>query len=282
MYARGLTQREIRAHLEEPYQVSVSADLIRRVTDAVHEEVKQWQGRPLDAVYPVLFFDALRVRIRDEGAVRSKAVYLALGIRADGTKEILELWIEQSEGARFWLRVMSELKGRRVQDCLIAVVDGLKGFPEAIRRVFPQAAVQTCIVHLMRHGLSLCSYKERREMAGGACGGSTGPRAPRRRHWEEVVPVFAFDPEIRRLMYTTKAIENLHRRLRKTLKTRGHFPSDRAASKLLYFAIRNMEELAGARGTLAAGSQPPRHTVRQQTARSRFNLIAILPVTHFS
>ena len=165
LYARGLTQREIRGHLEELYAISVSPDLISRVTDAVLEEVKAWQTRPLDPVYPVIFFDALRVKIRDEGSVRNKAVYLAVGIRLDGTKEILGLWIEQSEGAKFWLRVMNELRARGVKDCLIAVVDGLKGFPEAINAVFPETQVQTCIVHLMRHGLSLCAYQDRRQVA---------------------------------------------------------------------------------------------------------------------
>ena len=264
LYARGLTLRDIRAHLQQRYQVSVSPDLISRVTDAVNEEVKQWQQLPLDPLYPVLFFDALRVRIRDEGSVRNKAVYLALGIRMDGTKQVLGLWIEQNEGARFWLKVMNELKGRGMQDCLIAVVDGLKGFPQAIRSAFPEAAVQTCIVHLMRHGLSLCSYRERREMARhmkaiyrAASAEAAADRldefeqrwgarypsvvASWRRNWEEVIPMFAFAPEIRRLMYTTNAIESLHRGLRKSLKTRGHFPNDKAATKLLYLAIRNIE-----------------------------------------
>ena len=165
LYARGMTQREIRGHLEELYAISVSPDLISRVTDAVMEEVKAWQTQPLDPIYPVIFFDALRVKIRDEGAVRNKAVYLAIGIGLDGTKEILGLWIEQSEGAKFWLRVMNELKARGIKDCPIAVVDGLRGFPEAINAVFPETQVQTCIVHLMRHGLSLCAYKDRRQVA---------------------------------------------------------------------------------------------------------------------
>ncbi len=265
MYGRGMTQREIRGHLEELYGIGVSADLISRVTDAVLEEVKAWQGRPLEPIYPVIFLDALRVKIRDEGTVRNKAVYLALGIRTDGLKEILGLWIEQTEGAKFWLRVMNELKARGVKDCLIAVVDGLKGFPEAIGAVFPETQVQTCIVHLMRHGLSLCSYKDRRpvakdmkaiyraESAEAAADrlsefedvwGTKYPSiaASWRRHWQEIIPMFAFPPEIRRLLYTTNAIESLHRCLRKIIKTRGHFPNDEAAAKLLYLALRNIEK----------------------------------------
>ena len=265
MYGRGMSQREIRGHLEELYGIGVSPDLISRVTDAVLEEVKAWRTRPLEAIYPVIFFDALRVKIRDEGTVRNKAVYLALGIRTDGLKEILGLWIEQTEGAKFWLRVMNELKSRGVKDCLIAVVDGLKGFPEAIGAVFPETQVQTCIVHLMRHGLSLCSYKDRRpvakdmkaiyraESAESAADrlaefeevwGAKYPSiaASWRRHWQEIIPMFAFAPEIRRLLYTTNAIESLHRCLRKIIKTRGHFPNDEAAAKLLYLALRNIEK----------------------------------------
>ena len=265
LYARGMTQREIRGHLEELYAISVSPDLISRVTDAVIEAVKAWQSRPLDPVYAVIFFDALFVKIRDEGTVRNKAVYLAIGIRLDGTKEVLGLWIEQTEGARFWLRVMNELKARGIRDCLIAVVDGLKGFPEAISAVFPETLVQTCIVHLMRHGLSLCAYKDRRQVAkdmkeiyrAGTAEAAAdrlaeleqlwGAKYPSivagwRRHWEEVIPMFAFPPEIRRLIYTTNAIESLHRSLRKIIKTRGHFPNDQAASKLLFLALRNIEK----------------------------------------
>ncbi|MER8760633.1 IS256 family transposase, partial [Mesorhizobium sp. M0976] len=164
MYARGMTVREIRGHLEELYGIDVSPDLISAVTDAVLEEVAEWQNRPLDAVYPLVFFDAIRVKIRDEGFVRNKAVYIALGILPDGTKEILGIWIEQTEGAKFWLRVMNELKSRGVADVLIAVVDGLKGFPEAINAVFPQTVVQTCIVHLIRHSLEFVSWKDRKSV----------------------------------------------------------------------------------------------------------------------
>ena len=264
LYARGLSQRDVRAHLEEMYGVSVSPELISRVTDAVLKELQDWQKRPLDAVYPVVFLDAIRVRIRDEGMVRNKAVHLALGIRHDGSKEVLGLWIEQNEGAKFWLRVMNELRSRGLRDILIAVVDGLKGFPEAIRSVFPETQVQTCIVHLMRHGLNLCSWKDRRRMAremkaiyrAGSVEeaadrldefernwGGSHPSVVRswRANWEEVIPMFGFAPEVRRLLYTTNAIESLNRGLRKAVKTRGHFPNDQAAAKLLYLAIRNIE-----------------------------------------
>lgn len=262
LYARGMAVREIQGHLHELYRVEVSPDLISRVTDAVLEEVREWQNRPLDAVYPVVFFDALRVKIRDEGLVRNKAVYLALGITCQGEKEVLGLWIEQTEGAKFWLKVMNELRTRGVGDVLIAVVEGLTGFPDAIATVFPQTAVQTCIVHLIRNSLTFVSWKDRKKVMPDlkaiyraetaeaavtrleefeASWGSSYPAvAPAwRRAWEHVVPMFAFPPAIRKLIYTTNALESLHRSLRKIIKTRGSFPSDEAATKLLYLAIRN-------------------------------------------
>jgi putative transposase len=165
MYARGMSTREIVGHLRDLYGLEVSADLVSAVTDAVLDEIAAWQARPLEAVYPLVFFDALRVKVRDEGLVRNKAVHIALGVRADGAKEILGLWLEQNEGAKFWLRVMNELRNRGVEDVLLAVVDGLKGFPEAILAVFPEATVQTCIVHLLRHSLDFVSYKDRRPVA---------------------------------------------------------------------------------------------------------------------
>jgi putative transposase len=264
MYARGMTVREIQGHLQELYGVEVSPDLVSRVTDAVIEEVREWQNRPLDPVYPVIFFDALRVKIRDEGIVRNKAVYLALALTLDGAKEVLGLWIEQTEGAKFWLRVMNELKNRGVQDVLIAVVDGLKGFPEAIRATFPQTQVQTCIVHLVRHSLEFVAYKDKRVVAGAlkaiyraetaeiaerrlaefeAAWGAKYPPIGQswRRHWEQVVPFFAYPPDLRRALYTTNAIESLHSGLRKIIKTRGSFPTDEAAMKLLYLALRNIK-----------------------------------------
>jgi putative transposase len=265
MYARGLSVREIQGHLAELYGIDVSPDLISAVTDAILEEIAAWQDRPLEAVYPLVFFDALRVKIRDEGTVRNKAVYLALGVRADGRKEILGLWIEQTEGAKFWLRVMAELKNRGVEDILIAVVDGLKGFPDAITAVFPQAQVQTCIVHLIRNALDFVSYKDRRAVAAalkevyrakdadaGAAAleafaaGDWGRKYPAivlswRRHWPAVIPFFAFPADVRRIVYTTNAIEALNAKLRRAVRTRGHFPSDEAALKLLYLVLNLAE-----------------------------------------
>jgi putative transposase len=262
LYARGMTVREIQGHLQELYGVEVSPDLISRVTDAVLEEVREWQNRPLDAVYPVVFFDALRVKIRDEGLVRNKAVYVALALTAEGDKEVLGLWVEQTEGAKFWLKVMNELKTRGVADILIAAVDGLSGFPEAIGAVFPRTTVQTCIVHLIRNSLAFVSWKDRKrilpdikaiyraETAEAAAArldefeAKWGARYPAigptwRRAWEQVVPMFAFPPAIRKMIYTTNAVESLHRSLRKIIKARGSFPNDEAAIKLLFLAIRN-------------------------------------------
>ena len=262
LYARGMTVREIQGHLAELYGAEVSPDLISRVTDAVLEEVREWQSRPLDAVYPIVFFDALRVKIRDEGLVKNKAVYVALAYNSDGEKDVLGLWIEQTEGAKFWLRVVNELKTRGVNDILIAVVDGLKGFPEAINSVYPQTLVQTCIVHLIRNSLAFVAWKDRKailpsikaiyraESADAAAlrlaefEAEWGKRYPAigqiwRNAWEHVVPFFAFAPSIRKMIYTTNAVEALHRSLRKIIKTRGSFPTDEAALKLLYLAIKN-------------------------------------------
>jgi len=262
LYARGMTVREIQGHLAELYGAEVSPDLISRVTDAVLEEVRDWQNRPLDAVYPIVFFDALRVKIRDEGLVKNKAVYVALAYNADGEKDVLGLWIEQTEGAKFWLRVINELKVRGVNDILIAVVDGLKGFPEAIASVYPQALVQTCIVHLIRNSLAFVSWKDRKAILPAikaiyraenadtallqlaAFEDEWGKRYPAigqiwRNAWQHVVPFFAFAPGIRKMIYTTNAVEALHRSLRKIIKTRGSFPTDEAALKLLYLAIKN-------------------------------------------
>ncbi len=262
LYARGLTVREIQGHLAELYGTEVSPDFISKVTDAVLDEVRDWQSRPLDPVYPVVFFDALRVKIRDEGTVKNKAVYVALGLNPAGDKDVLGLWIEQTEGAKFWLKVMNELKLRGLNDILIAVVDGLKGFPEAITAVFPQALVQTCIVHLIRNSLAFVTWKDRKailpsikaiyraENAEAALlrleefEADWGKRYPAigqawRRAWEHVIPFFAFAPAIRKMIYTTNAVEALNRSLRKIIKTRGSFPNDEAAMKLLYLALKN-------------------------------------------
>jgi len=262
MYARGMSVREIRGHLEELYGVEVSPDLISRVTDEVMDEVRDWQTRPLDEVYPIIIFDALRVKIRDEGTVRNKAVYLALGFTMDGHKEVLGLWIEQTEGAKFWLRVMNEIKNRGVNDVFIAVVDGLKGFPDAITAVFPEVSVQTCIVHMIRNSLNYVGWKERKAVAKdlkavyrAATADAAalqldefedkwGARFPSiapiwRRNWEQVIPFFAYPEDVRKIIYTTNAIESLNMSLRKIIKNRGHFPNDDAATKLLYLALRN-------------------------------------------
>lgn len=266
MYARGMSTREIAGHVRELYGLEVSADLISAVTDAVLDEVAAWQNRPLERVYPLVFFDALRVKVRDEGLVRNKAVHVALGVRADGTKEVLGLWIEQNEGAKFWLRVMNELKSRGVEDLLVATVDGLKGFPEAILAVFPQAMVQTCIVHLMRNSLAFVSWKDRKAVATALKeiyraidataaeaalaafeAGPWGRKYPAigqcwRRAWGEVVPFYAFPPEVRRLLYTTNAIEALNAKLRRAVRARGHFPNDDAVLKLLFLVLHKAEK----------------------------------------
>ena len=264
LYARGMTVREIQAFLAEMYAVDVSPDFISSVTDAVVAEITAWQARPLEPMYPVVFFDALRVKIRDEATVRSKAIYLALAVRPDGTRDILGIWIEQTEGAKFWMKVFTDLKTRGCQDILIAVTDGLKGMSEALAAVFPATTLQTCIVHLIRHSLDFANWKERKplaaalqpiytaasaEAAGAALDaferGPWGTRFPTvvaswRRAWTHVIPFFAFPPEVRRVIYTTNALESVHAKLRKIIKTRGHFPNDEAATKLIWLALRNI------------------------------------------
>jgi putative transposase len=270
MYARGMSVREIQGHLRELYGIEVSPDLVSAVTDAVLEEISEWQNRPLEALYALVVFDALRVKVRDEGTVRNKAVSLALGVRPDGTKEILGeilgLWIEQSEGAKFWLRVMNELRTRGVEDVLIAVVDGLKGFPEAITAVFPETQVQTCIVHLIRSSLAFVAYKDRRAVAAAlkeiyrAKDAEAGQAALEafatsiwgrkyeaitaawRRNWAAVIPFFAFPEEVRRIIYTTNAIEALNAKLRRAVWARGHFPTDESALKLLFLVLRQVQK----------------------------------------
>ncbi len=285
LYARGLTTREIQAHLTELYGLEVSPDLISTVTSGVLEEVKEWQNRPLESMYPLVFFDALRVKIRDEGSVKNKAVYLALGIKADGIKEILGIWVEQTEGAKFWLRVMTELKNRGLADILMAVVDGLKGFPEAITAVFPQTQIQTCIVHLIRNSLDFVNWKDRKAVAAELktiYQATTEEEAARaldafahspwgvkyppitsiwQRHWTEVIPFFAYPIEVRKIVYTTNAIESLHMQVRKVIKNRGHFPSDQAAIKLIYLALRNITK---------KWTMPPRHW---QSAKVQFAIL---------
>ena len=266
MYARGMSTREIVGHLHDLYGIDVSPDLISTVTDAVLDEVASWQQRPLDPVYPLVFFDAIRVKIRDEGIVCNKAIHIALGVGADGRKEVLGLWLEQNEGAKFWLRVMNELKHRGVDDILLAVVDGLKGFPDAITAVFPETIVQTCIVHLLRNSMAFVSWKDRKNLAAALKAvyravdadaaekaltafeaGPWGQRYPAigqswRRAWGEVIPFFAFPDDVRRIIYTTNAIESLNAKLRRAVRARGHFPSDEAATKLLYLILNRSEK----------------------------------------
>jgi putative transposase len=263
LYARGLTVRELQAHLEECYQVPVSPDLITAVTDEVLQEVAAWQQRPLEPVYIAVVFDALRVKIRDEGLVQHKAVYLALGVLPSGGKEILGFWIAQAEGAAFWQRVMSELQGRGVRDILIALIDGLTGFPAAIQAVFPATVIHQCVVHLVRQSLQHVRWTDRKAIARqlraiyqapseaaartalaaleASPTGATHPEiaALWHRHWERLAPALAYPMAVRRLLYSTNAIESLHMILRKTLKVRGHFPTDEAASKLLYLALQH-------------------------------------------
>jgi putative transposase len=264
MYARGMTVREIQAFLAEMYAVEVSPDLISNITDAVMSEVTAWQARPLEAMYPVVFFDALRVKIRENGVVRNKAVYLALGVLADGTRDILGIWIESTEGAKFWMKVFNDMKTRGCNDILIAVTDGLKGMGEALEVVYPKTTLQTCIVHLIRNSLDYASWKDRKPLAAAIKPiytaasaeaalaeldaferGEWGKKFPTvvgawRRVWDKVIPFFTFPPEVRRVIYTTNAIESVNARLRKILKTRGHFPSDEAATKLIWLALRNI------------------------------------------
>ena len=264
MYARGMTVREIQAFLAEQYATEVSPEFISSVTDAVMGEVTAWQARPLEAMYPVVFFDALRVKIREDAVVRNKAIYLALGVLPDGSRDILGLWIENTEGAKFWMKVFNDLKTRGVADILIAVTDGLKGIPQALGAVFPATTLQTCIVHLIRNSLDYASWKDRKALAAALKpvytavnadsaaqaldefeAGPWGQRFPNivatwRRAWDRVIPFFAFPPAVRKLIYTTNAIESLHSQLRKIIKTRGHFPNDDAATKLIWLALRNI------------------------------------------
>src|SRR5215467_3787438 len=263
MYARGMTTREIQGHLEEIYGIEVSPTLISNVTDAVVEEVKQWQNRPLEQLYPIVYLDALMVKVRDEGHVQNKAIYVVLGVNLEGQKEVLGLWVAHSEGAKFWLQVLTELKNRGVQDIFIACVDGLKGFPEAIETVFPKTEVQLCIVHLVRYSLNFVGWKQRKEVARDLKAiytAATEMEAEQRltefatkwdakfptiakswrTNWARVIPFFAHPPEIRKVIYTTNAIESLNMSLRKVTKARGSFPNDEAVFKLLYLALRNI------------------------------------------
>lgn len=265
LYSRGMTTREIQGHLQEIYGVEVSPGLISQVTDEVLDEVRAWQSRPLEKLYPILWLDGLRVSVNHEGRVSQRTIYVALAVNLQGQKEVLGLWASENEGAKFWLSVVTELKNRGVEDVLIACVDGLKGFPEAIAAVFPNTLVQLCIVHLVRHSLSLVSEKDRKAVAADLkliYRSPTAEEAERQLHlfaekwnskyqliakswranWAQIVPMFQFPEEIRKVIYTTNAIESLNYSLRKIIKNRALFPNDEAVFKILYLAIRNVSK----------------------------------------
>ncbi len=265
LYARGMTTREIQGHLEEIYGVEVSPSLISNVTDAVLDEVRAWQSRPLDSVYPILYLDALRVKVKSQGRVVNKAIYLAFGVNLQGMKEVLGIWAAESEGAKFWMQVITELKTRGVQDIFIACVDGLKGFPEAIEAIYPETQVQLCLVHLVRHSLFYVSHRDRKDVANDLkliYQASTLEEADRqldefadkwnaaypiivkswRSNWTRIIPMFSFAPEIRKAIYTTNTIESLNMTLRKIIKNRSLFPSDEAIFKLMYLALKNISK----------------------------------------
>jgi len=290
LYAKGMTVRDIQAHLVEIYDVEVSPDLISKITDAVHAEVVEWQMRPLDSVYPVIFLDALVCKVREGGSVRNKAAHLAVGVDHEGRKEVLGIWVETNEGAKFWLRVMNELKARGVQDVLIAVCDGLTGLPEAINAVWPQTKVQTCIVHLIRASLRWVNYKDRKRVAAalrpiyGApteaaarealdalADSDVGGEYPGiirrwRESWELVIPFFDFAPEVRKVIYTTNMIESINSQLRKSTRNRGHFPSDEALLKVLYLGCKQM-------GRTTQRHNAGRGNVSWKTALNQFDIM---------
>ena len=263
LYARGMTTRQIKQHLEEIYQVEVSPSLISSVTDAITDEVKAWQSRPLDSVYPILYLDALVVKVRESSHIQNKAVHLILGINTSGRKEVLGLWVSHNEGAKFWLQVLADLKNRGVKDIFIACVDGLRGFPEAIETAYPQAEVQLCIVHQVRNSLKYVSWKWRKEVAEDlkliytsatveeaelqleAFARKWDEQLPRiskswRVNWERLIPFLSYPQEIRRVIYTTNVIESVNSSLRKVMKNRASFPNEEAVIKLVYLALRNI------------------------------------------
>lgn len=262
MYARGMTTRDIQSHLEEMYQVEVSPSLISEVTDGVIEQARQWQNRPLEPFYGIIFLDALYVKMRHEGRVENRAVYVAIGINLEGQKDVLGLWTSANEGAKFWMNVLTELRARGVKDVYLVCVDGLKGFPQAIESIFPEAQVQLCIVHLVRASLNYVSWRDRKKVVADLkpiYRAATADEAEQnlseferkwpnysaigrlwREHWERVIPFFSLPPEVRKVAYTTNAVESLHMSLRKVIKNRGSFPSEEAALKLLYLALSRM------------------------------------------
>jgi putative transposase len=264
LYAGGMTVRDIEAHLHDLYDVAIGRDTVSRVTDAVLEDVQAWRSRPLERVYPIVYFDALMVKVREDRSVSNRACYLAMGVTCDGDREVLGLWWQETEGAKFWLAVLNDLQRRGVEDVLIACVDGLTGFPEAIEAVFPQAWVQTCIVHQIRSSMRYVNYRDRKAVARDLRPIYTAPNADDaltelerfdqtwggrypmiaqawREHWEHITPFLALPSELRRAVYTTNTIEALHRQIRKAIKTRGHFPDEQSATKLIYLAIEKAE-----------------------------------------
>jgi len=265
LYARGMTTRDIQAHLEEIYGVEISPPLVSQVTKAVQEEIVLWQNRPLDEIWPIVYLDAIRVKVRQDNRVINKAVYLAVGVNLDGLKEVLGLWTAETEGAKFWLQVVTELKNRGVKDIFVACVDGLKGFPEAIETVFPDTQVQLCIVHMVRHSLNYVSWKQRKEVATDLKAIYSAPTIDEaeyhlerfeekwngshpmiskswRNNWERITPLFSYPPEIRKAIYTTNAIESVNMSLRKVTKNRGSFPNDESMIKLMYLALQNISK----------------------------------------
>ena len=268
MYARGMTVRDIRAHLEELYGVDVSPDLISRATESVVDELKAWQSRPLERVYLVVYLDALVIKVRDKGGVRNKSAYLVVGVRVDGHKDILGLWLADTEGAKFWLAILNELKNRGVEDILVLCADGLSGLAEAVEAAFPLTVFQTCIVHMVRASTRFVTWKDRKAVCTDLRGIYTAPTIEAaelaldefedkwrnkypmvatawRKRWDEIIPFLRFPPDMRKAIYTTNAIEALNRQVRKIIKTRSAFPTDDAALKLLFLALRNAQKTWG-------------------------------------
>ena len=277
LYARGMTTRDIEAHLREVYGVNASRELISNVTDVVTDEIELWRNRPVDEVYPIVYIDGIRIRVRDKGAVTVKVAHLVIGVDVEGRKHALGVWIAEAEGAKFWLSVLTELRNRGLRDILICCCDGLSGLPEAITTAFPHTVVQTCVVHVIRNAMKFVSYSDRKKVAAGMRTVYTAPTLEAaelafagfeaefgeqypgaidvwRRAWNDFVPFLDYPPELRRIVYTTNAIESINFQLRKITKTRGHFPSDAAAMKLLYLGLRNISsKRGGGSGTGTAG-----------------------------
>ena len=268
LYSRGMTTRDIEAHLREVYGVDASRELISNITDVVVDEIKAWQSRPLDEVYPILYIDGIRIRVKDNGVVTTKVAYLAIGVDVEGRKHALGCWIADTEGAKFWQKVLTDLRNRGMRDVLIACCDGLTGLPDAIGAVFPETVVQTCVVHVVRNAMRFVSYGDRKKIAAAMRAIYTAPNLEGaevafnefdekfgaqypgaidvwRLAWEEFIPFLDYPPELRKIVYTTNAIESINFQLRKITKNRGHFPDKDAAMKLLYLGLRNISSHRG-------------------------------------